>query len=94
MYGVVTNHGLDINDGLPVFGAEEDDGDIGVCLAGFDHSKDFEDFVESTEAPWHNNDRADEVEEPEFTEEEVIEVEFEFWGDVVVSALFFWNINS
>ena len=86
--GALFGHGFEVDDGLPVVGAVDDDGDLLGELFGLREGEQLEHLVERAEAAGEDDQRLGEVGEPVLAHEEVVELEVELGRDPGVGTLF------
>src|SRR5580704_1670139 len=86
--GASVYEGLEVHDAVPVFAAVDYYENFLGQFIGLREGEDFEEFVDGAEAAGKNHQRFGEVGEPEFTHEEIVELEVERGSDVGVGILF------
>src|SRR5436190_15789040 len=77
----VTHERVEIQHLVPELGAEQDDRHAFAHLARLRQRQDLEQLVERAEATWEQHHRLGEVDEPEFTHEEVMKVDVKLATD-------------
>src|SRR6516164_1932232 len=80
----ILNERAEIDHLIPVFGAKEHDRHALACLARLYQGQDLKQLVERAIAAREQHDRFGEVDKPELTHEEVMEVEVQFPADIGV----------
>ena len=91
--GPPAGHGIEVENLLPVVGAEDDDGEGFGDLSGLNEGEDLHEFVERSEAAREDDQGLGEVNEPEFPHEEIMEFEVEFSGDEGIGILLVGNAD-
>src|SRR5580704_15217312 len=79
--------GLEVHDAVPVFAAVDDYENFLGEFVGLGEGKDFKEFVDGAEATRENHQRLGEIGEPEFTHEEIVELEVQRGRDVGIGIL-------
>ena len=69
---------------VPVLAAVDDDQNFLGQLVGLGEGEDFEEFVHGAETAGEDDESLGEIGEPEFAHEEVVELEIQRRGDVLV----------
>ena len=72
---------------VPVLASVEDDEELLRELAGLRQRQDLEHLVERAEAAGKDHERLRQVREPELPHEEVVELEVQIVGDVLIGSL-------
>src|SRR5271169_1467983 len=85
--GAGVDEGLEVHDAVPVFTAVDYYENFFGKLVGLGEGEDLEKFVDGAEASGKNYEGFGEVGEPEFTHEEIVELEVERGGDVGIRVL-------
>src|SRR5215469_3734641 len=80
--GPVMNERIKFDDVTPVFVAVKDDRNTFPHLASLDKRQDFKELIERAEAAREQHDRLCKIDEPEFSHEEVVEMDMQFTADI------------
>src|SRR5262249_18268264 len=86
--GSPADEGIEINDLVPVFRTEQHDGHDLPRLGGLNQCQHFKKFVDGAETTGEDDESFRQINKPELTHEEIMEVEDQFRGDIPVHTLF------
>ena len=86
--GPPVDHGLPVEDFVPIFAAVDEDDVVFGKLAGLQEGEHLPKFVHGAEAAGKNDEGFGDLREPEFAHEEIMEIEAELGADVGVGELF------
>src|ERR1700676_3630354 len=87
------HEGLEVEDAVPVFAAIDDNQNLLGQLVGLRQREDLKQFVHGSESARKNDQGLGEIGEPEFTHEEIVELEIQRRSDVLVRTLFEGQLN-